>query len=188
MGISLLAKRIRRFWSSLSLQLQSACIVAAIVFVSLAVPGIIRETRSSNLKEAELYFLPSITPYVIGQSFPVELRVKTDGTPINAMGFTLVYNPLYLEVMSMTTEKSFCTHYLDNYFDNQKGTIKVYCGSQQPGFLGDSLAVRLTMRARIPGTPAVVADPDTIELLANDGKGSNIIKDSPKLTLTIQQL
>ncbi len=188
MNLFTLSKRIRLTWSRLSLQLQSACIVALIVVVSLAVPGIIRETSSGNLKEAELYFLSNATPYVIGQSFPVELRVKTDGTPINAMGFTLVYNPLYLEVISMTTEKSFCTHYLSNYFDNQKGIIRVYCGSKQPGLLGDSLAVRLTMRARIPGTPAVVADPDTVELLANNGKGSNIVKESPKLNLTIQQL
>jgi hypothetical protein len=104
------------------------------------------------------------------------------------MGFNLVYNPLYLEVIAMTTEKSFCTFYLDNSFNNQKGMVKVSCGMPNPGFLGDALAVRLTVRGRTPGTPAIMADPASVKLLANDGKGSNIVTSTPQILLNIKQL
>jgi hypothetical protein len=176
-----------RLWNRLSLQVRAMIVILLILTATLSIPGFVKETTPARLHSAQFYFLNHPT-VVVGENFSLELRVKTNGTPINAMGFTLLYNPIYVEVVSMTTEKSFCTHYLDNTFDNQKGTITVSCGMPSPGFLGDSLAVRVEMRGRIAGQPAVTASPKTVYLLANDGKGSNIVETSPSTILNIQQL
>ena len=176
------------FWQKLPSHIKGFVLAILLIVLSLLVPGLVKESSPARLHKASFYFLQP-DPVAVGESFTIELRVKTSGTAINAMGFTLNYNPLYVEVDTMTTENSFCTFYLDNTFDNQKGTVKVSCGMPNPGFLGDTLAVRLTARGRIAGNPAIVADPSTVSILANDGKGSNIVENTnPKLTLNIQQL
>jgi len=179
--------RFRNFWRKLSVKWKVGFLTLFLIVGALSIPGFVRETASSQIHQAELYFLDAPT-VAIGQDFPVELRIKTNGTNINAMGFTIIYNPLYLQVTSMTTDNSFCTFYLDNSYDNQKGQVKLSCGAPNPGFRGDSLAVHLTMRGSIAGNPSVIVDPTTTLLLANDAKGSNIVKSSPKLSLNIQQL
>lgn len=177
-----------RRWQKLDNPSRGRIIAFTALALILIVPATIREVQRTHLKPAELYFVEPFTQYVAGQSFPVELRVRTNGTAINAIGFTLVFNPAYLEVENMTTDKSFCTLYTENSFSNDKGTVRLSCGTPRPGFQGDSLAVRLTMRARIAGSSAVLLDPSKTMILANDGKGSNIVESVPKLMLSVQQL
>jgi len=180
-------KKLYQQWKHIPLRWKSGALSIIVIAGILSLPGFVQESSFARLHQADLYFL-DVPSVAVGQVFTVELRVKTNGTQINAIGFTLLYNPNYLQIMNMTTENSFCTYYLDNTFDNQSGTVKLSCGLPKPGFLGDSLAVRLSVRALTPGDPAILADPKSVLVLANDGKGSNIVKSSPKLTLHIQQL
>lgn len=159
-----------------------------ILIVSVALPGTISEINKMNPKLADLYFVTPATTLTTGQSATVELRVRTNGTAVNAMGFKLLYNPLYLEATGMTTESSFCTHYIENSFNNQIGVLKLSCGIPRPGFQGDSLAVKVTFRTKLPGNPDIIIDKDSLMLLANDGKGSKIVREAPTLTLNVQQL
>jgi hypothetical protein len=156
--------------------------------VILLIPSALQQRRISQLHQARVYFATPGIGIVPGQMFPVEIRVQTNGTPINAVSTHVNYNPAFLEVVNMTTEKSFCTFYLDNAFDNIKGEVKVSCGLPSPGFQGDSIVLRMNMRAKASGSTNVTMDESRSMVLANDGKGSNIASDLPSLTLTVQPL
>lgn len=155
--------------------------------VVLSAPSVIQRATGTLPRTAELYFIESDKSYITGQTFPVELRVRTGETAINSMGFVITFDPSRIEVQRMTTDQSFCTLFTENIFDNQRGLIKVSCGRPTPGFTGDSLAVRVTFRAKLPGILNLEIDQSSTLLLANDGKGSNISKESPTLKLNIQQ-
>lgn len=162
--------------------------VAILGLLVLLVPQAIRQRQISQLSEARVYFATPQSSVIPGEPFPVEIRVQTDGTPINAVSAVVRYAPNTLEVVHMTTEKSFCTFYLDNRFDNIKGEVVVSCGVANPGFQGDSVVVRLTMRAKAVGTTTITLDQKESQVLANDGKGTNITDELPSLPLTIKQL
>lgn len=183
-----LLNAVKKWWRRQSVAQRGRMFGLAAVIVILLVPATLREFTGATLKPAEFYFVQPMSQYVAGQSFPLELRVRTHGTPINAIGFTLIFNPAYLEVESMTTDRSFCTLYTENNFSNDRGMVKLSCGTPRPGFQGDSLAVRLQLRARTAGSTAVLVDPASALILANDGKGSSIVKNVPKVTLNVQQL
>ncbi|CAN5130480.1 hypothetical protein BH11PAT4_BH11PAT4_1290 [soil metagenome] len=175
------------WWKQRRKRHRLAVYVLIIALVTLSAPTVIRKASGVLPRTAEFYFLePGIT-YITGQTFAVELRVRTGEMPINAMGFTIDFDPTKLEVQRMTTDKSFCTLFTDNIFDNQRGTITVSCGRPTPGFSGDSIATKVTFRAKVPGITTISVDESSSLLLANDGKGSNISKEAPKLNLTIQQ-
>jgi hypothetical protein len=165
-------------------------LVAYLIITGLVVlsgPTVIQRATGVLPRTAEFYFLEAPRTYITGQNFPVELRVRTGDTAINSMGFVLEYDVSKLEVQRMTTDTSFCTLFTDNIFDNQRGTVKVSCGKPTPGFTGDSLAVRVTFRAKTAGNVSLKINQASSLLLANDGKGSNISKESPELRLYIQQ-
>lgn len=150
------------------------------------VPSFLRQKQVIN-HPARLYFSEPQAGLTPGLIFPVEVRIQTTGSSINAVSAYLNYSPANLEVVNMTTENSFCTFYLDNSFDNIRGKVAVSCGVPNPGFVGDSLVVRINMRAKTVGSTEVTIDP-TSQILANDGKGTDILKDPTNLTLNIQQL
>lgn len=155
--------------------------------IVLSAPTVIRKATGTLPKTAELYFLSQDVGYITGQAFPIELRVKTGDTSINAMGFRLTFDPAKLEVQRMTTDKSFCTLFTENSFDNQRGIISLACGRPTPGFTGDSVAVKITFRAKVAGNTTLSVNQESALLLANDGKGSNISKETPSITLNILQ-
>lgn len=184
---SKLPKAVLSWWKHLRKKHRLVIYLLIVALVTLSAPSVIRRATGVLPRTAEFYFLDTGTSLITGQSFPVELRVRTGEMPINAMGFTMKFDPNRIEVQRMTTDKSFCTLFTDNIFDNQRGTVTVSCGRPTPGFTGDSIATRVTFRAKVPGIATISIDESSSLLLANDGKGSNISKETPKLTLSIQQ-
>ena len=158
-----------------------------VLLVVLVGPGLLSEALHLDSRSAELYFAQNQNSFVIGQPFQVELRVKTDKAAINSMGFVAKVNPAYLDIIGMTTEKSFCTLYTENSFNALTGELRLSCGTPQPGFQGDSLAVRIKLRAKSAGITPIEIVEDTAQLLANDGKGSNIIRKVPTFNVKIQE-
>jgi hypothetical protein len=156
--------------------------------IILLIPPTLKQRRISQLSPARLYFAANSTTIIPGQMFPVEVRVQTSGTPVNAVGAHILFNPAFLEIVNMTTEKSFCTFYLENTFDNMKGEVNVSCGLPSPGFQGDSIVVRVNMRAKASGTTTLKLNEKRSQVLANDGLGTDLAKELPILPLLVQPL
>ena len=167
-------------------------IVGIGLFAALAailIPSYLTQHPLNGQRTTEFYFqrLDGGTLYP-NLPFTVELRVKTHGQAINAVSTAITLDPKVLEIMSITTEDSFCSLYADNSFDTIKGEVTVSCGTPSPGFGGDSPIVAIKLRAKVPGTAQLLLDPKQDFALANDGKGTDILRRPlPSFPLVIKQ-
>jgi len=158
-----------------------------LIILAIGIPTILSNgLRFGQLPKATLYFLPLPETLLTGQEFSVELRVQTSGS-INAVGTVLHYDQKQLDLIQMNTDQSFCSFYTENSFDTIQGEVHLSCGSPYPGFSGDSVVFRLTMRPRTSGTSTITLDPKQTLVLANNGRGSNVVGSLPHLTLTVPQ-
>jgi hypothetical protein len=161
--------------------------VCVLVIGIIIVPSAIRQHQIGAAHPARIYFSEPQKGLSPGQIFPVDIRLQTTGTPVNAVSAGITFNTRIMEVVNMTTENSFCTFYLDNTFDNIKGEVRVSCGLPSPGFLGDSIVARVNMRAKTVGNAEIGFDKQYTQVLANDGKGTNVTQELPSLELTFNQ-
>lgn len=138
--------------------------------------------------DTELYFVSPPTDVSIGDSINLEVHVKTGREAINAIGIVINYDPTILQISSMTTSQSFCFFYTDNTFDNIKGEIRISCGAPSPGFTGDSTIIQAKLRVRKIGITEIKVNPASSQVLANDGKGTNLLSSYPKLTISSKQI
>lgn len=144
----------------------------------LAYPAVLSKNQFFK-GDATFYYVPPPNSFIVGQTVPLELWVRTGKQKVNAVSALIRFNPAQAEVVNMTTVKSFCTFYPKNNFNNQQGTIQVSCGTPNPGFSGESLLIHLNIRAKTAGSITFDLDDDHSKVLANDGKGSNIIGSMP---------
>lgn len=162
-------------------------IILFLIFI-LIIPAVLKYASGPGKPgDAKFYFTATNSTISVGQNFNVELRIKTGRNAINAAGTTIKYPNKYLEVVKMTTDQSFCTFYTENAFDNNRGEINLSCGTPNPGFVGDTPFVKLTMRAKNFGNIKLELSKDS-SILANDGEGTELSNSHPALELKINQL
>jgi hypothetical protein len=161
-------------------------VLAALI---VAVPTLLSLPRPAFLGGGPSHFyLIGPTDINVDQTFPLELHLSSGGRSVNAVGIVLTFNPRYLEVTNMTTVESFCSFYTENSFDNIKGEIHISCGAPSPGFRGDSSLLLINMRGKNLGQTVINTKSQGAQILANDGKGTNLLGGSlPSIHLTIKQ-
>jgi len=150
------------------------------------VPLFLSKDSARGTGQAVLTLSGPTSSITIGESFHVLLTMHST-ISVNAVGFVLKYDPKILTIEQMSTAQSFCSFYPDNSFDNIKGEVHLSCGAPNPGFIGDSVLLDLTMHSKTNGTSNITLDPATAQILANDGKGTNLINKVPKLDVAIIQ-
>ena len=123
----------------------------------------------------------------VGKTFTVELHVQTGGKEINAVSAVLHFDSRKLEILNMTTASSFCSFYAENSFDTIKGEVRLACGSPSPGFKGDSALALINVRSKAVGSANITLSRPDSHILANDGKGTDIMGPVPSATVTINQ-
>ena len=136
---------------------------------------------------ARFYFSTPYTQVLSGQNFSVDLRVTTGGHTVNAVESTVQLDPKMLEITGITTDTSFCTLYTANSFDPVLGTVRIACGTPHPGFTGDSLVVTIRLRAKASGDATISVAKDDASVLADDGKGTELLGAIPTYQLSVKQ-
>lgn len=132
-------------------------------------------SSSVRAENGSLYLSPSSGTYTVGNTFSVEVRVNTGGISINAAQGTLVFSPDNLSVVSISKSGSiFSLWTAEPTYSNSSGAISFEGGVPNPGYTGASgKIITITFRARVSGTTQVNWSSGAI--LANDGKGTNIL-------------
>lgn len=167
--------------------------LALILIFLLIFPGILYlpASISEGNGAASFYFVapPDANFLSLDSTFKVELRVKSPRVAINSVGSVIKVDPQMLEILTVSTATSFCSFYPDNAFDTIKGEVTISCGTPHPGFQGDSSVITITMRPKNFGTTKVSLDSKEAMVLADDGKGTNLLRKDqlPSLALSIQR-
>lgn len=121
----------------------------------------------------------------VGKKFTVSINLDTKGNAVNAVQSYLIFDPNVLEVVTTDTEKSFCKFYPENNYDNAKGIIKLSCGSPYPGFRGTDTLEKIEFLPKAIQTTTISLTPSSM-VLANDGKGTNLLKVLPSKEIKIK--
>ena len=134
---------------------------------------------------ATMAVTPSTGVYTAGSTFNVSVIVNTGGKPINAAEATLKFNPQELSVVSVNKVGSIFNLWVtEPTFSNSAGTIN-FSGGLPSGYTGSSGTVfNVTFRTTNASTARVSLTGGSV--LANDGKGTNILSGMSGGTYTVQ--
>jgi hypothetical protein len=145
-----------------------AGLVACILGASLASTAFAQSASS-------LYLYPSNGLFTIGTPFTVEVRLDTGGQTVNAAEGSLTFDPVELQVTSVSAENSVFTMWvIEPEFDNIKGEIRFSGGTQQ-GFSGAAGTLVSITFTPLRNAASEVWFSQGAAVLAADGAGSNIL-------------
>jgi hypothetical protein len=159
---------------------RSVGILTRFVFGLLIVFG-----AASHVDAASLAVSPSTAVYTSGQVFTVNIVVNTDGKSVNAAEGSLSFNPNELSVVSVDRNNSIFNLWVaEPAFSNSAGTIS-FSGGLPSGYSG-RVGTIMSVTFRAVGSGAVRANFRDGSVLANDGRGTNILTSMNGGTYTIQ--
>jgi hypothetical protein len=125
--------------------------------------------------ERKTYITVEGGEYKFGESFPLNIMIENISTPINAAQVEIVFNPNIIQVTEISTTDSFIKIFLQKEVDNKNGKILISGGLPNPGFTG--IKAKVSTVLFIPqkeGDANIEVSPNSM-VLANDGKGTNIL-------------
>lgn len=127
------------------------------------------------LAQADLFISPSSGVYKVGEIFSVLINVNTGGKEINAATAQINFDNARLEIAEVGYTRSIFTLWTEEpVISNAAGTIRFSGGLPNPGFNGASGAIlRINFKPKASGQAAIIFS--TGAVLANDGKGTNIV-------------
>ena len=131
------------------------------------------------------FAIPSTGEYRLGEIFPMKLEITSIKTPINAVQADISFNPQKLEVVDISTTDSFANVFIQKEINNRIGYARLTGGLPNPGFSGvNGVFGTLFLRSKSPGLAQVKFLPSTL-VLANDGKGTNVLKNLATISYLI---
>lgn len=150
-------------------------VVAIVIFLAL----------TSVSEAASLALSQSTGVYSSNSTFTVRVQVNTEGQSVNAAEGTISFNPKELSVVSVNRSGSiFSLWVAEPAFSNSAGTIS-FSGGLPSGYSGKTGTImNITFRAAGAGTARVNFKNGSV--LANDGRGTNILTNMNGGVYTIQ--
>lgn len=131
------------------------------------------------------FAIPTKGQYRIGEIFPMKIEIADIQKPVNAIQADLGFDPTKVEVVEVSTKDSFANIFIQKEIDNTGGWARLTGGLPNPGFSGDhGLFGTIYFRAKSSGLIKIGFLPTSM-VLANDSKGTNILKDLPSVSYLI---
>ncbi|HMO78281.1 MAG TPA: cohesin domain-containing protein [Candidatus Paceibacterota bacterium] len=154
---------------------------------SLIIALILTALLPASAWAATLSVSPNTGVYTAGSSFTVRVVVNTQGKSINAAEGSLKFNPQEVTVVSVDRSNSIFNLWVtEPTFSNSAGTI-TFSGGMPTGYTGTSGTIfNVTFRSTSASTARVAITDGSV--LANDGKGTNVLSSMNGGTFTIQAL
>jgi len=122
---------------------------------------------------ATLYFTPSSG--TVGQTFSIAVYVSSAEQAMNAASGIISFPPEKLEVTSLSKSGSIFNLWVQEpLFSNAAGTINFEGIVLNPGFIG-SVGKIITVNFRVKSTGSAYLSFSSASVLANDGRGTNIL-------------
>ncbi|KKT91135.1 MAG: hypothetical protein UW93_C0012G0001, partial [Parcubacteria group bacterium GW2011_GWC1_45_13] len=124
---------------------------------------------------ASLYISPLTENPRALSNFTVTIKADSLGEPVNAVRGVLTFPRDRLEIIGISKIGSILNLWVEEpRFSNVDGTLKFQGGVPNPGFMGSGGTVlHVIFRAKSAGATSLIWKEG--EVLANDGKGTNIL-------------
>lgn len=159
---------------------------AAIVFVEAKL--LFNFNVFASTERTVSYILPSKKEYQIGEKFPFDLTITGIKKAINAVEADISFDPRIIKVVDIMTDNSFATIFVTKTYNNDQGIVRIVAGVPNPGFAQETgLSATIVFAGIAAGVSEVAFLPQSV-VLANDGRGTNVLKDLPRTQLFIKPL
>ncbi len=163
-----------------SVLLNSALITFFTVFSFLAVlfeGYLINNYVFSEPEKTVSFMFPANGQHRLYEVFPMKVEVVGIKDTINAIQADIGFDPLILRVVDITTKGSFANIFVQKEIDNVNGYARISGGLPNPGY-SDRGGVFATFYFEAIGTGVAKVEflPSSL-VLANDGKGTNVLKE-----------
>jgi len=120
-----------------------------------------------------------------GEIFPMEIRVDGMHRPVNAIQTDISYDTEALEVVSIDTDNSALTIFVQRDIAPDHGYIRISGGVPSPGIMDqDAIMGKIYFKSKIPG-PTEIHFADSSMVLLNDGEGTDILNYLPTISYLI---
>ncbi|MBU1133142.1 cohesin domain-containing protein [Patescibacteria group bacterium] len=123
------------------------------------------------------FIIPNKNQYPLGKIFPMKIEIAGIKTPINAVQADVGFNPEILEVVNVSTVGSFANIFIQKEIDNDNGYIRLTGGLPNPGYFSERGDFGTVYFKGITPGVSEVRFLETSMVLANDGRGTNVVKE-----------
>jgi len=131
------------------------------------------------------FIIPSKRQYRLGEIFPMEIEILGITTPINAVQADVAFNAEKIKVVDVSTKNSFANIFIQKEINNDIGYVRLTGGLPNPGFFSNrGIFGTIIFEAKNAGIAQVEFLPSSM-VLANDGRGTNILKEFAKTSYLI---
>lgn len=133
---------------------------------------------AQSAQAASLYFSPSSGSYSVGKTITASVYVSSSDQAINAASGIISFPQDKLQVVSLSKTGSIMSLWVQEpSFSNTSGTINFEGIILNPGFIGSNgKVINIVFKAKAPGVAPLSFFSGSV--LANDGKGTNILTSS----------
>lgn len=130
-----------------------------------------------SIQKSANFIIPSKGQHKIGEIFPMEIKVEGAETPINAVQADIRFDPDFVEVVEVSTKDSFASIFINKEIDNDIGFTRLSGGiPSAEALVNEGLFGTVYFRGKSAGVVKIDFMPSSM-VLANDGRGTNILKD-----------
>lgn len=141
-----------------------------------------------EIAQVAQFMIPSRSQYPVGEVFPIKIELMNIPAAINVAQADLSFDPRIVEVVDVTTDGTFANFFVQKEFSNSQGYIRVTGGIPNPGYRQPTgLIATAYLRGKTPGAVELKYLQSSL-VLANDGRGSNLLADFPTIPLIITPL
>ncbi len=123
------------------------------------------------------FSLPARRQYRLMEVFPFKVEISGIDKPVNAVQVDLAFDARQLQAVNIDISDSFADIFIQRDIDNEQGFIRLSGGLPNPGFTGEKgVFATVYFQAISPGATKVEFLPTSL-VMANDGKGSNLLRE-----------
>lgn len=142
-------------------------------------------TDAQSAQAANLYFLPSSGSFSVGKTITASVYVSSPDQAINAASGIISFDQNKLQVVSLSKTGSIMSLWVQEpSFSNITGTVNFEGIVLNPGFIGSSgKIINIVFKAKASGVAPLSFS--SASVLANDGKGTNILTNSGSASYNI---
>ena len=140
-----------------------------------------------QLEEPKVEFIiPDKQQYKIGEIFPIDLSINSNGVNINAVQADIAFDPTKVKVVNLSLEESFADIFIQKEINNDSGYLRITGGLPSPGYKGDNgHFATVYFQSKEAGVFEIQFLPSSL-VLENDGNGTNVLKSYPKTSYLIK--
>lgn len=159
--------------------------LVSIPLVYLEYKLILGYKKPIEIAQVAQFMIPTKSSHPVGEVFPLKIELMNIPSSINVAQADLSYDPSIIEVVDLTTDGTFASFFVQKEFNNDQGYVRISGGVPNPGYRAPSgLLATIYLKGIKPGAVELKYLESSL-VLANDGRGTNLLSDYPTIPLII---